>query len=611
MDSLRRLCPDMEVYSIDEAFLKLDHFSYYDLNTYLIDIRQKIKQWTGIPISIGLASSKTLAKVANFYAKRVIKTGVCDLRSAPHRDSLLKTLPIEEIWGIGRKLAEKLHHYSIKTAFDLQQANPKIMRRCFSVVVERIILELNGISCLGLESVAAKKQIMCSRSFGRPITHLHDLSSALSRYTARAASKLREQDSKTQVIYVFITTNKHKASDRQYMKGLACSLVAATDDTRVLITAAQQVLKQLYKSGFNYKKAGILLMDIIPRHQQPNDLFIQSTLQYSSALMKIVDEVNKIFGAHTLFFAAEETGKAADWISVLTEYNKIPALRGNTSPTEMLGRSRSVRDKFAERGFPDLQVRQFEPRELLSLVILCYSNPTLIGHNLCTALNDDNTANVKKEMIQFSAYRTSENRVLPSQSNLRLLSTGLYFNDTNIRLPQSVIDRVTRETIRDERIVTKWDERGGFTEVIDGPTRARNAEIAPRKRRDVSRIDNYHIWRSLKAESGIVGEEHTSAELAMPASTSQIGYSGNESELVTALPLHAKNNVASSINNENLAIVGLVGFHIFRNLPVVSPVMSNIGKDLKKAGQYVGNLFSRAESEQQEKTTLLSPTARS
>jgi DNA polymerase V len=230
---------------------------------------------------------------------------VYDLRSVALRDSSLKTLPIEEIWGIGRKLTEKLQQYSIKNAFDLQQANPKIMRRRFSVVVERIILELNGISCLGLESVVAKKQIMCSRSFGRPITNLHDLSSALSRYTARAACKLRGQACKAQAIYVFITTNKHKTSDRQYTKGLASSLVMATNDTRVLITAAQQVLKQLYKTGFNYKKAGILLMDIIPNHQQPKDLFIPATSQRSAALMQVLNETNKNFGSHTLFFAAE------------------------------------------------------------------------------------------------------------------------------------------------------------------------------------------------------------------------------------------------------------------------------------------------------------------
>jgi len=151
---------------------------------------------------------------------------------------------------------------------------------------------------------------MCSRSFGRPVTDLYDLSSALNRYTARAACKLREQASKTQAIYVFITTNKHKVSDRQYMKGLACSLVTATNDTRVLMTAAQHVLKQLYKTGFNYKKAGILLMDIIPSSQQSNDLFIQPISPCSVALMKVIDEANQRFGSHTLFFAAEGSAQA-------------------------------------------------------------------------------------------------------------------------------------------------------------------------------------------------------------------------------------------------------------------------------------------------------------
>lgn len=309
MDSLRRLCPDMEVYSIDEAFLKLDCFAHYDLSAYLLEIRQKVKQWTGIPVSIGLAPSKTLAKVANLYAKRFIKAGVYDLRSASHRDSLLKTLPVEEIWGIGRKLTEKLHQYSIKTAFDLQQANPKIMRRRFSVVIERIILELQGIACLDLENGVTKKQIMCSRSFGKPVTDWYELSSALSRYTARAACKLRGQNCKAQAIYVFITTNKHKISDRQYVKGLACSLVTPTNDTRVLINAAQHVLRQLYKTGFNYKKAGILLMDIIPSHQHADDLFMSSISQRSVALMQVLDEANKIFGSHTLFFAAESSAQ--------------------------------------------------------------------------------------------------------------------------------------------------------------------------------------------------------------------------------------------------------------------------------------------------------------
>lgn len=304
-----------------------------------------------------------------------------------------------------------------------------------------------------------------------------------------------------------------------------------------------------------------------------------------------------------------ENGEAADWIDVLTEYNKIPSLLANTSPREMLGRSRSVRDKFAERGFPDLRVRQLEPRELLSLVILCYSNPTLIGRNLCTALNDNNNANVKKEMIENSAYRRSENRVLPSQSNLRLLSTGLYFNDTDIRLPQSVIDRVTEETIRDGRIVIKWDERGGFTEVIDGPARANVQENAHRKR-DVSEIDSFHILQSLQAESGIAGKDHTQSHLAMPASASQIGYSANGSELVTeALPLNSSNNAASSGNVNPMLFMGVTALAFANRIPVVSPVTRNMVKSVKdicsKAIDSTSSFFSGVKPIQPSKEERL------
>lgn len=308
-----------------------------------------------------------------------------------------------------------------------------------------------------------------------------------------------------------------------------------------------------------------------------------------------------------------ENNQAADWIEVLAQYNAIPSVN-NIGSSEILNRSKSVRDKFGQRGYPQLQDRQFAPRELLGLVILCYSNPVLIGPKLCKALNDNNNADVKKEMIENSAYRKSEDRVLPSQSNLRLLSTALYFNNTDISLPNSVIDRVTRETIRDGRIVRKLDQRGGFEELIDGPARARNAGVQgiTHRKRDVSEIDSRHIWQSLKAESDIVREDHTQSQLGIPASTSQISYSSNGSELVTeALPLYATNNAASSINNENLAIA-IVGFHIFRNLPVIPPIMRNIGKDLKSVGQCLGDFFSRnSESEQQEEITLLSPTARS
>ena len=306
MSCFKSLCPDMEVYSIDEAFLKLDEYSHSDLFGYLSEVRQKIKQWTGIPISIGLAPTKTLAKLANAYAKSFTELGVYDLRDAQVRDTLLKTFPIDKIWGIGHKLSQKLYPYAIKTAFDLQQANAKILRKRFSVVVERIILELNGISCLDLENVQPKKQIMSSRSFGHPVTSLQDLSEAISTYTSRAAYKLRGQQCKAQAIYVFITTNKHKLSDEQYKKGLVQRLIEPTNDTSVLIKAAQQVLKQLYLPGFKYKKGGILLMELTPDNPHYTDFFTTAkTTQKSELLMKTLDGINDRFNSGTLFFAAQ------------------------------------------------------------------------------------------------------------------------------------------------------------------------------------------------------------------------------------------------------------------------------------------------------------------
>lgn len=312
-----------------------------------------------------------------------------------------------------------------------------------------------------------------------------------------------------------------------------------------------------------------------------------------------------------------ENNQAADWIAVLAQYNAIPSVN-NIDTSEMLDRARSVRNKFAERGFRDLQVRQFEPRELLSLVILCYSNPVLIGPKLCTALNDNNNENVKKEMLQFSAYRKSEDRVLPSQSNLRLLGTAIYFNDTNISLPNSVKDRVIREAIRDKRIVRIVDQRNNSTETIDGSARARNEgvqEITPRKKRDGSKIDSHHIWQSLKAESAIVGEEHTQSQLAMPASASQIDYSGNASIVAPpeALKLDGTNNAISANYASGFMIGSLALFHIARNTPVAA-VVRNIRTDLATAGKHIGSFFSKhteCAADQEQKTALFSPTAKS
>lgn len=304
-----------------------------------------------------------------------------------------------------------------------------------------------------------------------------------------------------------------------------------------------------------------------------------------------------------------ENNQAADWLDVLGQYHAIPSIN-NINVSEMLDRAKGVSCKFGQRGYPQLKDREFESQALLSLIILCYSNPNLIGPKLCKALNEADETTIKKEMLENSAR--VGNRVAPWASNLRLMSTALYFNDTDIRLPNSVIDRVTTETIRDGRIVRKLDQRNGFEELIEGPTRARRVGMVDRVKRDQSEIDSYYVLWPQLADSAIAAQNHTRFQLDSSVSVSTMGYSGDKPEVSTeALPLHTTNNAAKSIHNESLAIAGLVGFHLFRNFPVISPVVHNVGKDLKRAGQYVGSLFSRnseSEKPQEETTIVLSPT---
>lgn len=304
MSTLQLFCPDMEIYSIDEAFLKLNNFTYFNLTRYTQNIQEKIKQWVGIPVSIGLGPTKTLAKIANYQAKKT--SALYDLRDLASIPLLLNGIPVNEIWGIGRRLTEQLNQRGIQTAEQLRCTHPKQIRKEFSVVVERIVMELNGISCLDLEIVQPKKQIMSSRSFGKPVTHLEELSAAMSTYTARAALKLRKQHSKAQSIYIFIQTNRHNKKEPHYSQSKICLLEEATSDTRRLIVTARVGLKQLYRPGLSYKKAGIILMDIIPRTHKQHDFFCDPLSETkSNVLMETLDTINKKLGANTLFLAAQ------------------------------------------------------------------------------------------------------------------------------------------------------------------------------------------------------------------------------------------------------------------------------------------------------------------
>jgi DNA polymerase V len=304
MSSLERLCPDIEIYSIDEAFLIFDGFSSQELYAYAVQIRKTIKQWTGIPVSVGLSLTKTLAKCANKLAKGHATDGVWDLTKRESQDKALTSFPIEDIWGIGRRLSVKLHDIGIHTAADLRDEDRSLLRNKFGIVMEKISHELNGTSCLPIETIQPKKQIISSRSFGKLVTELSELEEAVSHYTALACIKLRKQKSVASGICVFLHTNRFRESDSQYSNSLSYFFPDATDDTGYMISMVKQSLKKIYRKHFRYHKAGIMLLDIKPNHIQ--QLSLLSTIDTKKqSLMTTIDAINKTIGKNSLFFCAE------------------------------------------------------------------------------------------------------------------------------------------------------------------------------------------------------------------------------------------------------------------------------------------------------------------
>ena len=309
MDTLRLLAPDMEVYSIDEAFLRLDPLQSRNLYEYCKTIRAKVLQWTGVPVSIGIGPTKVLAKVANHVAKK--QTGVFDIRSQQAQDEILKTLDVAKIWGIAGRWSERLHQMGINKASELRDASPTIIRKHLSVIGERILRELTGQSCIDLESIRPRKTIMSSKSFGNLLTKKRPIEEALANYAARACEKLREQNSRAQAVHVFIQTNGFRETDRQYNNGLTCTLTTPTSDTRLIIKAAKVCLSKIYKEGYRYKKTGIMLTGLIPTSLEQKQLFIDFNHHAGDHLMNTMDKVNKDHGPDTLFLGTQ--GVTREW----------------------------------------------------------------------------------------------------------------------------------------------------------------------------------------------------------------------------------------------------------------------------------------------------------
>ena len=296
MNVLSDLCPEIDIYSIDEAFLDLRTFrKNIDLVNFAYDCKKRIKDWIGVPVSIGIAPTKTLAKLANKVAKDDPRfDGVVILSEPRVIRHFLKSMPIEKIWGIGRKLTAKLENIDIKTAYDLSQVDSRLIGDNFNVVLERTVRELKGQSCITLHDfMEPKKQIMVSRSFGKSIRSKSILSEAISFHASRAAEKLRYEKQKCRLITAFIRSNRFNTRVRQIYAAKSFELVHPTDDTRIIIKNANQILDQIFADGYQYAKAGVLLSDFTNRYGYQMSLFDKKRDEkMASKLMQTVDYIN-------------------------------------------------------------------------------------------------------------------------------------------------------------------------------------------------------------------------------------------------------------------------------------------------------------------------------
>lgn len=305
MTLLKEDCIATEVYSIDEAFLSLP--AENDVYQYACVIQEKIKMYLGMPVSIGIGRTKTLAKIANYLAKNKTQSSIYHI----HTDNLsivLPTLPVEKIWGIGRQLALRLKKLGIYTGLDLFNADAKQLRLHFNVVLEKIIQEIQGTSCLSLETIQSRKQIISSRSFGIPLTSLTQLEEAVSYYATLAAEKLRKQHSTAQALAVFIQTNRFNP-ETFYENSIILPFSVPTADTRNIIRVAKKGVKQLFKANYAYQKAGIVLLDLLPHTIKQHDMW-ESHSSRSEKVMAVIDEINASKGKETIFYCAQGIEKA-------------------------------------------------------------------------------------------------------------------------------------------------------------------------------------------------------------------------------------------------------------------------------------------------------------
>lgn len=308
MSMLAELAPEIEIYSIDEAFLNLEGIQ--DLQTLGSKIVRQVTRGTGIPVSAGIASTKTLAKVANKFAKKYpAYNRLCIIDTEEKREKALKLFEIGDIWGIGRRQATKLEKQGIKTAYDFTQLPGSWVRKNMTVTGERTWKELRGISCIDMESAPpAKKQICTSRSFGKMVEDIDTMSEAIATHASTCVKKLRQQKSYAMSLMVFIHTNNFREDLPQYWKNTIIKLPVPTSDTLEIVHYALEGLKSIFMPGYQYKKAGVIITEIVTSAQL--GLFDTVDREKREKLMQAIDKVN---GEHRHLVKLAVQGNGRDW----------------------------------------------------------------------------------------------------------------------------------------------------------------------------------------------------------------------------------------------------------------------------------------------------------
>lgn len=339
MDTIKSVVDSVEVYSIDEAFVDLSSFHLFDIQKIALEIKQRVGQWVGIPVSVGIAPTKTLAKVANHMAKKqAIYNGVCILEGETDVQNALKLFPVGDVWGVGRKLSKHLQNSGITTAYELSMASDSWIKQNFTITGLKMVHELRGISCVPLEKMVPPKQSICtSRSFGKMVDDFETLAEAVSNFAARCSEKLRRQNSCANYVIVFVTTNRFRQDLKQYSDQIVVNLPVASSLTSELIHFALIGLKTLFKEGFEYKKAGVIVSGIVTQDEIQTSLFDELDRERHEKIMCTMDLLNQKMGSDTVFISAQRNLKNK-WKnrrellspSYTTNWNELPEAKASS-----------------------------------------------------------------------------------------------------------------------------------------------------------------------------------------------------------------------------------------------------------------------------------------